>query len=98
MLGDGRTGESGRSGAEPAVVLGDFNATPDEAPIGVLTDTLTDAWAAACDGPGHTYSASDPFQRIDYAFVRGFEVAEASVFGGPDESDHRGVAATLARP
>jgi endonuclease/exonuclease/phosphatase family metal-dependent hydrolase len=98
MIGGGRTGESGRSGAEPAVVLGDFNATPDEAPIGVLTDTLTDAWAAAGDGPGHTYSASDPFQRIDYAFVRGFEVAEASVFGGPDESDHRGVAATLARP
>ena len=85
------------AGADRAVVLGDFNATPDEAPIATVTATLTDAWAAAGDGPGYTYSASDPFQRIDYAFVRGFEVTGASVFGGPEESDHRGVCTTLQR-
>ncbi|MFC7229380.1 endonuclease/exonuclease/phosphatase family protein [Salinirubellus salinus] len=80
-----------------AVVLGDFNATPDEAPVATMTDTLTDAWAAAGDGPGDTYSANDPYQRIDYVFVRGFAVTGASVFGGPDASDHRGVRATLER-
>jgi endonuclease/exonuclease/phosphatase family metal-dependent hydrolase len=85
------------AGADRAVVLGDFNATPDEEPIAVLTEVLTDAWAAAGDGPGDTYCASDPFQRIDYAFVRGFSVEDASVFGGPEASDHRGVRATLER-
>jgi endonuclease/exonuclease/phosphatase family metal-dependent hydrolase len=85
------------AGADRVVVLGDFNATPNEDPIDTVTDTLTDAWAAAGDGSGDTYSASDPFQRIDYTFVRGFSVGDASVFGGPEESDHRGVSATLER-
>jgi endonuclease/exonuclease/phosphatase family metal-dependent hydrolase len=80
-----------------AVVVGDFNATPDEAVVDAMTDRFTDAWAAAGDGDGDTFSASRPFQRIDYVFVRGFDVTEATVFGGPDESDHRGVRATLDR-
>jgi endonuclease/exonuclease/phosphatase family metal-dependent hydrolase len=78
-------------------VLGDFNATPEEVAIDVLTDSLTDVWAAAGEGPGNTYSAGDPVRRIDYAFVWGFAVTDASVFGGASESDHRAVSATLER-
>ncbi|WP_255151735.1 endonuclease/exonuclease/phosphatase family protein [Halorarius halobius] len=84
-------------GDERAVVLGDFNATPDERVYDVLADSLTDAWAAAGDGDGHTYSAARPRRRIDYAFVRGFDTTDVAVFGGPDASDHRGVTATLDR-
>lgn len=83
--------------APRAVVLGDFNATPDEAVVETMTDSFTDAWAAAGEGDGFTFSASRPRERIDYVFVRGFEPTDASVFGNATESDHRGVAATLDR-
>ncbi|WP_255198356.1 endonuclease/exonuclease/phosphatase family protein [Halorarius litoreus] len=83
--------------AEAAVVLGDFNATPDEAVVDTMTASFTDSWAAVGDGPGYTYSASRPYQRIDYVFVRGFEPTAATVFGSADESDHRGVSTSLDR-
>jgi endonuclease/exonuclease/phosphatase family metal-dependent hydrolase len=84
-------------GEPRAVVVGDFNATPDEAVVDVMTDHFTDAWAAVGEGDGDTYSAGRPRRRIDYVFVRGFEPTDATVFGGPGESDHRGVRATLDR-
>lgn len=83
------------AGADRAVALGDFNATPNEQVYETMTDSFTDVWAAAGVGDGYTFSASRPRQRIDYVFVRGFAVSDATVFGGPGESDHRGVRATL---
>jgi endonuclease/exonuclease/phosphatase family metal-dependent hydrolase len=81
-----------------AVVLGDFNATPDEEPYGVLTDAFADPWAGVGRG-GDTYSASDPRRRIDYAFVgRGWEHEPGTVVGGPSVSDHLGVSVRLGRP
>lgn len=83
--------------AERTVVLGDFNATPDEPVYDAMTDEFVDGWAVAGSGDGFTFSAGRPRRRIDYVFYRGFAATEATVFGGPAESDHRGVAATLAR-
>jgi endonuclease/exonuclease/phosphatase family metal-dependent hydrolase len=100
--GDVRTRQAARvlelvDGTPRAVVVGDFNATPDEAVVDTMTDQFTDAWAAAGEGDGDTFSAGRPRRRIDYVFVRGFEPTDSVVFGGPGESDHRGVRATLDR-
>lgn len=82
--------------ADRAVVLGDFNATPNEVPIDVMTAAFTDAWATAGAGEGATFGAATPTRRIDYVFVRGLRVETATVFGTSDDSDHRGVRATVA--
>lgn len=102
VAGDVRVAQARRvvelvDGAARAVVLGDFNATPDEAVIETMTGSFTDAWAAAGEGDGFTYSAGRPRRRIDYVFARGFDATDAAVFGGPDVSDHRAVSATLER-
>lgn len=81
-----------------AVVLGDFNATPDERPYAVLADAFADPWAGV-GSEGDTYSASDPRRRIDYALVgRGWDHERGAVVGGPSVSDHLGVSVRLARP
>src|SRR5690606_3673400 len=48
------------AGSGPAVVLADLNARPGAPELEVLTGPLVDAWAAAGDGPGHTYDARTP--------------------------------------
>ncbi|WP_276259627.1 endonuclease/exonuclease/phosphatase family protein [Haloglomus litoreum] len=89
----GETGDPDR-----AVVLGDFNATPDERPYTVLTDAFVDPWAGV-GSEGDTYSASDPRRRIDYAFVgRGWDHEPGAVVGSPSVSDHLGVSVRLRRP
>lgn len=67
---------------DPVLVTGDFNATPEDEPILVLTDPnqpmrLTDgmdASVSAPHGPRGTWTgwetAGDPDRRIDYVFVR----------------------------
>ncbi len=71
----------------PAVLLGDFNAEPDADEIRYLRGLtaspggvyFTDAFAAAGEGPGHTWHRANPFaarerspnRRLDYVFVRG---------------------------
>lgn len=86
------------SGSDQAVVLGDFNATPAEKPIKRMTDTFCDAWATAGTGSGATFDAATPSRRIDYVFTRGLRVQAAAVFGTSDDSDHRGVYATIEQP
>jgi len=90
------------AGADRAVVLGDFNVTPTKPPIDVMTTAFTDAWAVAgseaVSERGATFDAGTPSRRIDYVFVRGFQVTNATVFGTPAVSDHRGVRATLRPP
>lgn len=97
----------------PAVVAGDCNAEPGSEPYRVFTTAgLTDARAVAetREGPDATYvgfdgrgggeaEPPDP-RRIDYAFVRGFDVARYRVVAdeSPPErraSDHRAVCVDL---
>jgi endonuclease/exonuclease/phosphatase family metal-dependent hydrolase len=79
--------------ALPTLIAGDFNAAPDAASIRYLTGLQSlqgrgvhyhDAWAAAGDGPGYTWTVDNPAaraeldslagqpghrRRLDYAFV-----------------------------
>jgi endonuclease/exonuclease/phosphatase family metal-dependent hydrolase len=76
------------SGADPAIVMGDLNATPDEAAIQFLhggfshngaTGDFTDCWTAAHpDEPGFTYASFGPVRRIDYAFARSMPAGRIS--------------------
>ena len=64
-----------RAEGAPAVVTGDFNATPDDPPYAVLADALTDAHVAvdAPHGPPGTFSSfevgNEQNRRIDYVFT-----------------------------
>lgn len=82
------------SRADPAVVMGDLNATPDEASIQFLhgesshngaTGDFVDCWTAAHPGdPGFTYASFGPVRRIDYAFARNLPAGaiSAEIIGG----------------
>jgi endonuclease/exonuclease/phosphatase family metal-dependent hydrolase len=88
----------------PPIFVGDLNAVPDSDEIRALTGlappavpglVFTDAWAQVGEGPGETYSATNPYvvdsawpeRRLDYVFAgwprprpRGNPVT-ASLFG-----------------
>ncbi len=103
---------SERAADGTAIVVGDFNATPDTPTIKLMAAHLRDAWAEANpDDPGHTMLVHTPRQpgdthmRIDYIFVGpGPEIVRAVLLGTqPDAdgfyaSDHFGVATTLRWP
>ena len=93
-------------GGLPVILLGDLNLTPESEPIGVLTDSLTDAYAAAEVrlGPTGTFTGFDystpAEQRIDYIMVSpGVRVTRfATLTDAIDEhypSDHFPVVASL---
>jgi endonuclease/exonuclease/phosphatase family metal-dependent hydrolase len=85
---------------EQALVLGDFNVTPDNPEYDSLQAAITDAWVAAeqTTGSGKTYPADDPSERIDYVFLQGdWRVREATTAGTGAGSDHRAVSAELER-
>jgi endonuclease/exonuclease/phosphatase family metal-dependent hydrolase len=86
--------------APQLVVAGDVNETPDGAVWGELSSRLTDAWATAGRGEGHTYSARSPHKRNDGIFVgSGVQVVECravdDVPGVQVASDHLPVLAVL---
>lgn len=57
-------------GRPRTVITGDINATPGEQPVGILLAAgLVDAPAAHGLGEAFTYSAGQPYQRIDYIFT-----------------------------
>ena len=67
----------------PIVLMGDFNLTPDEAPIHYLKSKLDDGQIISKKsfyGPSGTSNGFDPQRiidrRIDYIFVKGFEVKD----------------------
>lgn len=76
----------------PTVVVGDFNARPDE--VGVPAP-YRDAWLAAGNDPDGGYTCgqaaaldnhgSSLSERIDYVFVRDAEVIDCSVVGDQEE-------------
>lgn len=72
------------------VVMGDFNAAPEEAPIQVLNNTLQDTYTLAKHTPYGPKGTFNAFQwqgkfdkRIDYIFVsaKNFEVLRVQVIG-----------------
>lgn len=78
----------------PTVVFGDMNATPDAPELQPLLGRLHDAWTSG-RGPGFTYPAEAPNERIDYILVTPqFRVRDASV-PATQASDHRPVVADL---
>lgn len=79
------------------VLMGDFNAAPGAPELAPLWAELTDMWSAAGAGPGFTFPATEPTERIDYI------AASANIVGSgirtrvPEvlASDHRPVTAQL---
>lgn len=94
-----------------AVVAGDFNTTPEQTPITVMTAAgFIDAWAALFpDDPGFTHRSDNPTRRIDYLFVRDDASTPVSLSSVTREftvpyapgawvSDHIGVVVELRLP
>ena len=80
--------------ADPTIVFGDLNATPDAPELRPLFEALHDTWPPDA-GAGLTYPATEPAKRIDYVLAsRQFRATGASV---PNTlaSDHRPVVAQL---
>jgi endonuclease/exonuclease/phosphatase family metal-dependent hydrolase len=94
--------ERERSGSLGAMLVGDFNATPEEPALEALEAAgWIDAWKdAGAAGRGGTWPAGLPFRRIDYVWVQpgaGWEIAECArtpVSG----SDHVGLLARIRLP
>jgi len=57
-------------GRDPAILLGDFNAEPGSPEMELIAAAgLHDAWGEAGTGPGYTWPAQDPYQRIDWLWL-----------------------------
>jgi len=83
------------SSSMPTLLLGDLNATPDAAELQPLLGRLHDVWDTA-RGPGFTYPADVPRERIDYVLAsQGFRLRDVQVLD-TQASDHRPVIADLA--
>lgn len=90
---------SERSGAEPAILMGDLNAEPDEPAAQYLTggpefadnpQQFLDCWTAANPSDaGFTYSSSHPVRRIDYVLARNVapDGMRSWLVGGEHEGD-----------
>jgi vancomycin resistance protein VanJ len=81
--------------AQPTLLCGDLNASPNSAALSVLRERLSDAWSLRGTGFGMTTSVRLPLRRIDYLMVSGIEVGDIRVLNHP-LSDHRAVTATFA--
>ncbi len=86
-------------GAEPAILMGDFNARPGWLQIEeLLAAGWVDAWSEAGSGNGFTSNAQDPRYRIDYVFhTPDIEVLDVGVIQS-QASDHFPVVADLRLP
>ena len=80
----------------PTLLLGDMNATPDAGELQPLFARMRDGWLTAA-GPGFTYPADAPSERIDYVLVSpNAKVDSAFVPVVPAASDHRPVVVDLS--
>ena len=88
-----------KRGDTPAIIAGDFNATPDSRPI----REFEKEWKMPLGGPDDasrsvTFPAEKPDRWIDYIMYRPadkWEVVEVRVLDEPVASDHRPVLAVL---
>jgi endonuclease/exonuclease/phosphatase family metal-dependent hydrolase len=89
--------------AEPAIIAGDFNATPDSAPV----KEFAKEWKIAGEEPSDknagkyfTFPADKPDHRIDYVMCRpasDWKVIEVRVLDEEVASDHRPVLTVLRK-
>ncbi len=101
----GEVVRAARDAALPTVVVGDFNARPDDPELAALVafrSGLLDVWRVAGAGTGATIPANlheAPRDRIDYIFAsRDFRIGGVRVVDGPvarQASDHLPVVADL---
>lgn len=77
---------------ERVVLLGDLNGTMQDRALAPITYQLESAHAAAGQGFGFTWPASNPLARIDQVLYRGLEATGSTVLD-PTASDHRPVEA-----
>jgi endonuclease/exonuclease/phosphatase family metal-dependent hydrolase len=86
------------AGRPATVLMGDLNAEPGSAEIGLLRSAgMTDAFTAAAGGPADalTWPADRPDRRIDWIWVSGDLVATGFAATTSTASDHRGIAVTV---
>jgi endonuclease/exonuclease/phosphatase family metal-dependent hydrolase len=86
------------AGRPATVLMGDLNAEPGSAEIGLLRAAgLTDAFTAAGGGPADapTWPADRPDRRIDWIWVSGDLTATGFAATTGTASDHRGIAVTV---
>lgn len=57
------------AGQTPVIFCGDFNATPESRTVALLSEFLTDTWAAVGRGSGFTIPVATPAKRIDYIWI-----------------------------
>ncbi|HEY47116.1 MAG TPA: hypothetical protein G4O14_10075 [Anaerolineae bacterium] len=82
--------------APGSVILGDLNARPGEADMDLILQAgLIDSWTEAGSGVGYTYSAGDPFKRIDWIWHTDDLVALDAEVLRSTASDHLPVIITL---
>jgi endonuclease/exonuclease/phosphatase family metal-dependent hydrolase len=86
------------AGRPATVLMGDLNAEPGSAEIGLLAAAgLTDAFTAAGGGPADapTWPADRPDRRIDWIWLSGDLAATGFAATTSTASDHRGIAVTV---
>jgi endonuclease/exonuclease/phosphatase family metal-dependent hydrolase len=84
------------AGRGDGVLLGDLNATPDSVEMQHLAEAgWIDSWEQAGTGPGFTYSARQPYQRIDWIWHTADLATQAVEVLPSLASDHLPVLATL---
>ncbi|MEZ4406355.1 MAG: endonuclease/exonuclease/phosphatase family protein [Polyangiales bacterium] len=85
----------------PALILGDFNFTPDRPVHDVMAAQYRDVWSVVGDGRGPTVPARSPGARIDYVWItRGDGALRPLCAYVPNTtaSDHRPVVAAFPMP
>jgi len=83
-----------QNSAEPVVLTGDLNATPQTEEITTLTSLLTDSHEAAGTGDGFTHPQEAPSAEIDYVLAGRARFLDSEVLP-TQSSDHRSVVAKL---
>jgi endonuclease/exonuclease/phosphatase family metal-dependent hydrolase len=95
-----------KHGVQPAIIAGDFNATPESAPIHEFEKEWKIAGGDGADAkpqaakPILTFPADKPDRRIDYVMYRPankWKVVEVRVLDEAVASDHRPVLTVLRR-
>jgi endonuclease/exonuclease/phosphatase family metal-dependent hydrolase len=83
-------------GADHALLMGDLNSEPTWPEIRLFEQAgMIDAWSEAGQGPGLTWPADDPDQRIDWIWMSPDLQATAAETVESTASDHRAVVADI---
>ncbi|HKZ55035.1 MAG TPA: endonuclease/exonuclease/phosphatase family protein [Anaerolineales bacterium] len=85
-------------GRELTVLLGDLNSEPGYPEMALIEQAgFIDSWAEAGSGPGYTWHAADPFERIDWIWHTADLQATSAEVLRSTASDHLPLVVTLER-